>query len=676
MRYFSKKALAAAALLLVFFAPRSVVFGQSGGHFEWAKGFGTGSPESGRCRITGSVTDSLGNLYILGRFRNDSEWGTGWDAERLLPMAPYGPGPNNTNILIAKISPDGEMVWKKVIHSNNGAGNYPKDIKKVGDTAFACLVEMFLPTEDHYTYYLDTLIRGRSDYPIASMYVENPMRTAFIMFDFEGNVLEQHFLYLTYTDTTGNDIVNFYNYNIDTTPWFRSNIYMNSSFDIDGNGNIYISRVSGDILDDSFNAQDGSIRGVKFWVDGRQVGKYFNVSKPRFWYPQIIKFSPHFDTLLAYRYIVQSNSNDVSYSPVHNTSTLVDKNGNIFFSNTLIKNGYQYDTITIDSIYGFSFDTPDRSQIIAYLVNLDSALNTQCIITLKDSVINMSNSPSMTIFHDLYIDNDSNLLFVSASTSRGTVMDTLNFYSILTLHDIPLSLKNNTFVMSFKKNNNTLEMYSYCVVPSIFQSNAESLVHGNLFSKNNRIFIQSQYVGGVRLPFGNVRFSNHGDWGMGLIVFDYQGNLIGGYDYNALSPNNDPGPIALHDSAIYISGELYSDATFGDITFGLNGFSQTTYIAKLIDTSFTTPYVGPTNSNITTKKYDRLFIFPNPAFDIINLNFESEPIIEVSAISITGRKTPLLFNESYIGVSELQQGLYILEIVTIKDKYHSKFIKL
>ena len=77
---------------------------------------------------------------------------------------------------------------------------------------------------------------------------------------------------------------------------------------------------------------------------------------------------------------------------------------------------------------------------MGYLVNLDSALNTQCIITLKDSVINMSNSPSMTIFHDLYIDNDSNLLFVSASTSRGTVMDTLNFYSILTLHDIPLSL--------------------------------------------------------------------------------------------------------------------------------------------------------------------------------------------------------------------------------------------
>ena len=188
--------------------------------FEWANG---SSADVG-CHITGSVTDSLGNLYILGAFRNDSEWGTGWDAERLLPIAPYGPWPDNVNTIIAKISPDGEMVWKKVIHSNNGTGNYPNDIKKVGDTAFACLVEMFLPTEDHYTYYLDTLIRGRSDYPVSSMYVENSMRTAFIMFDFDGNVIEQHFLYLTYTDTAGNDIVNYYNYNISASIKLTINI--------------------------------------------------------------------------------------------------------------------------------------------------------------------------------------------------------------------------------------------------------------------------------------------------------------------------------------------------------------------------------------------------------------------------------------------------------------------
>ena len=244
MRHYFKPAIVATLLLLVVFAPQSGAFCQSGGHFEWVKGYGTTDPNHGACHITGSVADSLGNLYILGAFRNDSEWGTGWDAERLLPMAPYGPNPDNSNVIIAKISPEGEMVWKKVIHSNNGADANSLDIKKVGDTAFACLAEMMVSSEDNYTYYLDTLITERSDYPVSTPYLRNPLRTVFIMFDFDGNVIEQHFLYVTYTDTAGNDFVKYYpDYSL---PWYSNDRYRNPSFDIDTHGNIYISRASMD----------------------------------------------------------------------------------------------------------------------------------------------------------------------------------------------------------------------------------------------------------------------------------------------------------------------------------------------------------------------------------------------------------------------------------------------
>ena len=81
-------------------------------HFDWAKGYG--SSQEG-CLIKGTVTDSDGNLYILGQFTKDATW----DGQRILPIAPYGPGQNSINTLIAKISPSGEMLWKKVIHSNN-----------------------------------------------------------------------------------------------------------------------------------------------------------------------------------------------------------------------------------------------------------------------------------------------------------------------------------------------------------------------------------------------------------------------------------------------------------------------------------------------------------------------------------------------------------------------------
>ena len=281
-----KKILLLVLPLLLF----SVSWGQ---HFEWAKGFGTGYPQNGECHITGTVTDSFGNLYILGQFSNDSEW----DGERLLPMTPYGPRPDNINTLIAKISPSGKMLWKKVLHSNNGSVHLPNDIKKVGDTAFACMVQMTLPTDDNYTYYLDTLLQGYSDYPVNGMYVRLPLRTALIMFDFEGNVLEQHFLYVTYTDTAGNDYVRYFNN--DPTPRYSNYFFQNSSFDIDNDGNIYISYEALNYIDTAINAQNGAIKGVKFWVDSTNVGHFTFENRPPMWYPLIVKFSPHFDTMLA-----------------------------------------------------------------------------------------------------------------------------------------------------------------------------------------------------------------------------------------------------------------------------------------------------------------------------------------------------------------------------------------
>ena len=404
-----KKTVLIAILISIFNFQFSTSHAQ---HFDWAKGFGTSNANNGACHITGSVTDSVGNLYILGQFRNDSEWGTGWDAERLLPMTPYGPNVDNINTIIAKISSDGEMVWKKVIHSNNGTGQFPIDIKKLGDTAFACLVQLQLPTEDHYTYYLDTLIRERSNYPINSLYFEDPIRTAFVMFDFDGNIIEQHFLNITYIDTLGNDIVKYYNYDIDPTPWYCNLFLQSPSFAIDDDGNIYVCRRSMDMLTDSINAQNGLVHGIKIWVDERQVGVYINENKPKLWYPQIMKFSPHFDTLLACRYMVQKNNDGIDYNPIGNTCTYIDRNSNVYILYTLNKNGYHSDTITIDSISGLSFSVTDRSQITAFLVKTNSELKPQWVIALEDSVINMSNAPSMTWFHDVCVDNDSNMLFL------------------------------------------------------------------------------------------------------------------------------------------------------------------------------------------------------------------------------------------------------------------------
>ena len=107
--------------------------GNSTGRFEWVRGYAPGD----FAYIVGSVTDSVGNLYILGSFNFESRWENG---ELIMPITPHNGAQNGVNTLIAKISPEGEMVWKKVIHSNAGLNSHAYDIKPVGDTAFACLV--------------------------------------------------------------------------------------------------------------------------------------------------------------------------------------------------------------------------------------------------------------------------------------------------------------------------------------------------------------------------------------------------------------------------------------------------------------------------------------------------------------------------------------------------------
>ena len=174
--------------------------------FEWAKGFASGE----NVAVIGSVVDSVGNLYILGSINFNTCWENG---SRLLPITPYGYARDNGDVLIAKISPEGNLVWHKVIHGE-ASNSIPHDIKLIGDTALACLVTMPLASESGYLYYLDTLVKKGGDgiypdYPMSGLYIATGSSTvtALITFDFDGNVLEQHFLWMSYLDYNGDDIV-------------------------------------------------------------------------------------------------------------------------------------------------------------------------------------------------------------------------------------------------------------------------------------------------------------------------------------------------------------------------------------------------------------------------------------------------------------------------------------
>ena len=655
-------------------------------HFDWAKGYG--SSQEG-CLIKGTVTDSDGNLYILGQFTKDATW----DGQRILPIAPYGPGQNSINTLIAKISPSGEMLWKKVIHSNNNQNTIPYDIKPIGDTAFACMVNVNLPTSDHYCYFLDTLLPSWSDYPIP-LSIETTTSsgfTTYMVFDFAGNVLEQHFIQVSYIDTTGNDYVFHDSHEPDKLFSYR---LTDPSFDVDADGNIYICRQSSDHFDNMISVEEGSAIGLKFWVDKQCVGTVYvnDGSHPR-WIPQMLKFSPHMAALLRSRYVFQND--DARYHMVSHMDykMKLDRYNNVYSICTMDNVLEQAGTLDVDSLHGIRHWYPGKTVEIGAVVKFDSDLEPGWIVALDDSILNPSSGRSRTLFHDISFDYDSNLLFLSVTSSRGSAIDTTNFFSIPMYEGTPIPVKNEAFVLVLEQTAGKPAFHSYGRVPSVNSSNFQSKYsNGNLHCKNNRVFIQCQFSGGIRFPGNEIRYDRMRDFGTGLIVFDYGGKVIGGISYETRSPETYPGPISLSDSVLYLSICLSEDnATFGEYSLSTTG--SLACVAKYIDTAFMTPYVHteePGEVSITlVENGAALVAYPNPFRQSVRIKVQGGLLKEhngtVTAIltDLSGRREEVRLVGSgerrvesgecvyTLDLSSRPQATYLLTLTTADGRQHT-----
>ncbi|MDD4685020.1 MAG: hypothetical protein PHD45_07300, partial [Bacteroidales bacterium] len=125
---------------------------------QWAKTY-TGSEESSTTfynTIYNTVCDSQGNTYIVGTFGVNAEI----DGIPLLDAPLYN---NAKSLLIAKLDPNGNMLWRKAIKNWSNYGVQPaNNFQIVGDSAIVVLIEqMHLSRNDYFSflYYLDTLVR-------------------------------------------------------------------------------------------------------------------------------------------------------------------------------------------------------------------------------------------------------------------------------------------------------------------------------------------------------------------------------------------------------------------------------------------------------------------------------------------------------------------------------------
>lgn len=606
------------------------------------------------------MADREGNLYILGTFRNDARW----DGEPLLPMTPYGYFHDNNNVLIAKISPTGQMLWKKVIHSNAGLNSRAYDIKSVGDTAFACLVQLSLSRAlENYLYYLDTLIVGDSDYPLPTPYFGRNSYTTYLQFDFEGQVQEQHFLQVGYLDAEGNDLVNPAPLpHIDPTPWYVSDIFYYPSFDVDAAGNIYISRMAMNMTyccGDSpveYSVEDGTISAVKYWVDHRLAGVIYidPHHRPQNGIPELLVFSPHFDTLLTSRYLFEHFVNGTP-----STYLRLDRYGDLYALGSVVVRGIN-DTIVVDAERGISFPITEATLNKGYLVKLDSALTPIYCVALEDSVVSADYSHSITTFKDVAFDYDSNLLAICINTGRSSSQDTSGFHAIPTYRGIPLNtLKNDVFFLLLRINDGGF--YSYGRVPSLKLSHITTEAHGNIVMKGNRVFMQGRYRGGIRLPEETIRVSTS----TGLQVFDYAGNIIGGLHYNNTGTPDKSGPITVVDSIVYLANLLTSPATFGDIAVPEQGYHAC--IAKYVDTAFMTPYrtLGDTGDVSIRLVEDggAWTSYPNPFRQRVNIQVQGSDLLVANGVA-TAVLTDLQGRREEVRLERVGAGHYVLDLTS------------
>ena len=77
-------------------------------------------------------------------------------------------------------------------------------------------------------------------------------------------------------------------------------------FDVDSRGNIYVVRRAEDIVysDSLLHFQNGGLSGYRFMVDGTRFLTHIPPYSTGRWNQQVLKFSPHFDSLLDASYIV------------------------------------------------------------------------------------------------------------------------------------------------------------------------------------------------------------------------------------------------------------------------------------------------------------------------------------------------------------------------------------
>lgn len=654
-----------ALLALTILVPWNTILGQvnnkPSGRYDWVKHY-HGLRDDDICSgILEMEVDNQGNVYVMGQFTMDANI----DGEYFLPTQHQSVN-NKRSFFVAKLSPDGTMIWHKAIHHTQHHV-FPKKMRLVGDTALMLMANFDMPLSNNTwsrLYYLDTMIVDNNGYPYSTDSSTISNADGIITLDpDDGHLLEHHFLQRALLDTAGN----VFRHNSQGR-WITDRLGA-SEFDVDSHGNIYLVRRTYDeatINCDTCQSQyrtinpiEGSVGGVRIFIDGVRWIDYKLPYATGSWNQQLMKFSPHFDSLLDATYIERSTTSttDTSSNFISNISV---SSFNIHNDRLCICLGLDkyHDGATVERSDTLVFHNPQQyfdirqDAMLIYDTNLHPHQLVQ-LDPLNPQESNLGPTYGTCRLSNTAYDADSNSLFIIGISNTHPI--TIPSFG----HDIAyrgdtLALSNSVFFLRIEPDNGSLISYGTATTSTNFSLGGCP----NIVVNGNRVFAEVVYASNIY--FGDTSFytASHGvNMGVvsaiGLAQWDYAGHEIAFHDFHAQNGPTNVGPVALHDSVLYFSGVAFN-ATFGDISLP----GSNTFIGRYVDESFMTPYI------YDNRHADQYITWNTPTLnDTIYVEYPGHDI-NISATSSSGLPVEFLLSNDTITYFITDQRLWISDTGT------------
>ena len=657
---------------------------------QWAKTY-TGSEESSTTfynTVYNTVCDSQGNTYIVGTFGVNAEI----DGIPLLDAPLYN---NAKSLLIAKLDPNGNMLWRKAIKNWSNYGVQPaNNFQIVGDSAIVILIEeMKLSRNDYFSflYYLDTLVRVPlyesyyPDYPFSA--IGGYSGSMLITLDLDGNLINNHFLEIRLLDS--NQIV------VGGGPL----IDIQGTFDIDKDGYIYIyTRTLA--LYSSSNIADS----LKVIVDKERE---FTFNIPSVENLTLFKFSPNFEDMVWCRSIrnntVSYGGDSMNFMP-YARGIDIDSSGNIYITGFLnVARDIHREGYGDSNCYSEVIVSPDNPNHKIKIAPTDS--HTGFIIKYNsdgevlwanqmygESHRTISGSQFCDIANVVASEENNAVYFLG----YGALLNPIGGGKLYFEDSIPLRKYHDstTNVLFFAKLDMETGRYiSHGIAPSASGTAYNynyNVTNPSFTVKNNQVFAQTIYMGHIMGVDTNYYRDNA--LGTALIRWKDNGYIIDVKDFPTTSSGGRNGvknTLVNDNGEMILTGMFNNSIQFGNIQL-IGGSNSNAYIVKYSsDSSFLVPFEGgdtlndqkPISSfiNEIAVTNNQLIIYPNPTRDDIYIISTNERINSYSILNTNGQrvmnKENIKANNEKINLSNTPKGMYIIKIITDKNVYSRKVIK-